>query len=779
MTASDVPPPEDLRAAAKTAGAAENGDEANASRAAVTDTADAPDAAEPADATRRGWRPSRRGFLIGLGAAGVAVALGWRVGLPYARRKIAEGIEESGAPGGVDAPPDAWFDVLEPGGPVQVRLHVPKVEMGQGIHTALGQIAAEELELPFEQLAVVQASTARGIDDAFGTGASNSVSGTFRPLREAAAMLRTALVQRAASRWGVEPGDVAADAGRLLRVGDGATMSFSEAAAGAEPFELPDEPPALKPARAFRLIGTSPPRVDLRSKLTGEAVYGLDQRVDGMLYGAVARPPRIGARLASAGVGDAAGQPGVVSVVVEDGFAGIVADTRARAHAALEHLDLAWEGPDAPVTQDRVERLATVKPGAGTVIQVEGNVPRQLARREGRQRIERSYRTPMAAHAHLEPQSALADVRADGARLWVATQSPALVRDEVAELLDRPEDEVEVQATYLGGGFGRRLNVVVAGEAARLSRAAGRPVHVTWTREEEFRHGYVRPPTHHVLRASVEAGGRIAALEHEQASGDVAFISFPPALEWVFGVDFGAWRGAMLAYGGIPHRRTRAQRVRLPVPTGWWRGLGLLANTFAIESFVDELAHAAGADPLAFRLAHLDRADPLQARAAAVLERAASEAGWGEDPPAGRARGIAWSADVKTVVAQVAEVSLHGDRPRVHRMTVAIDPGLAIHPDGIAAQAQGSVMMGLSSALDEDLQVEDGNFAPRNFDRYPMLRIPDAPDVDVHVISSGDEPYGVGEPPLGPVAAAVGNALFALTGERARSLPLRVPPTEG
>jgi isoquinoline 1-oxidoreductase beta subunit len=456
----------------------------------------------------------------------------------------------------------------------------------------------------------------------------------------------------------------------------------------------------------------------------------------------------------------------VVQVVIEDGFAGIVAESRQQAQAALGSLDLEWD-TGRLWNQAEIEALLEIDPGEGIVIQREGAGLSGLS--EGF--IEARYSSPFAAHAHLEPQAALADVQADQVRVWVSTQLPALTRSAVASALGLDDAQVAIYTNYVGGGFGRKFGSDVAIMAARLSRAVGRPVHVGWTRPQEFQNGYLRPPTRHLLRAQLEAGGSVSTLAHWQSSGEVAAAFVPAFLTAVTG-DFGAWRGARLMYG-VANRFTRTHAIRLPIPTSWWRGLGLLANTFAIESFMDELAHAAGADPLQFRLRHLP-ADEMGERLRQVLTAVTERAGWHRPAPTGRARGLAICSDVGTLCAQVAEVSVDAGRIRVHRMTCAIDPGLVVNPDGVAAQTEGAIVMGLSSTLLEEARIENSRVSAYNFDAYPLLTMRDTPAIEVVPISSGDTPRGVGEPPIGPVAAAVANAVFALTGERLRDLPLRL-----
>jgi isoquinoline 1-oxidoreductase beta subunit len=325
----------------------------------------------------------------------------------------------------------------------------------------------------------------------------------------------------------------------------------------------------------------------------------------------------------------------------------------------------------------------------------------------------------------------------------------------------------------LGGGFGRRTVSDVAVEAARLSAAAGRPVHVGWNRRDEFQNGFLRPPTHHVLRGALDTTGNILALEHQQASGDVFFQFMPGFVPPIMGADFAAWRGARTQYG-IPHRRTTAQRVDLwPLRTGFWRGLGLLANTFAVESFMDELAHAAGIDPLTLRLSHLPEGE-LGERYRVVLETLAEKSGWGNPAPTGRARGLACCVDVNTVVGQVAEVSVDDGAIRVHHVTSVVDCGLVVNPNIAAQQTEGAITMGLSSTLLEAVTLTGGEIVATNFNEYPLLTVDMAPEIDVTFVGSGPAPLGMGEPPIGPIAAAVANAVFALTGQRLRELPLKL-----
>jgi isoquinoline 1-oxidoreductase beta subunit len=725
--------------------------------------------------SKRRWRISRRGFLIGAGVTGVGLALGVTFGKPYMHLRVAEMLDSGGSPGGgYDTTPWTWFEVLDDS---RVRVFIPKVEMGQGVHTSIAQVAAEELGVAFDDIDVMQATTHLGPADSFGTAGSTSVSGTYDSIRQTAATLREMLRAEAANQLG-QPLDKIVIEGRGFAV-DGAAeqrIDLYPLVSSKSDWEVPEEAPPLKSFTDFQVIGQSLPRKDIPAKVTGEAIYGYDMRVEGMKYGAIARPPTIEGKLTAVDAGDAANQPGVHTVVAEEDFVGIVADSRVQAREALNALQLTWD-TGRLWQQEELEQLVTVGESGGITIQKAGNASTIL---KNGATLTAEYRSPFAVQTPLEAQAALADVKADSARLWVSTQMQGMTRDQVAEAIGMDADKIEVIPTYLGGGFGRKAGFEVAIEAARLSKAAGVPVHVGWDRTEELRYGYFRPPTHHVLAAKLNDNGTIEAFEHQQASGDVAFGFLPGFLQVVMGADFGATRGARVPYA-IPNLQTVAHRAILPVRTGWWRGLGLLANVFAVESFMDELAHAAGIDPLTFRLNHLGD-DQRGRRIRAVLEAAAEKAGWGGALAEGHAHGLACCIDADTAVAQVAEVSVDAEsgRVRVHKITAAMDCGLTINPDGAAAQVEGNIMWGVGSTFIEEMRVKDGAVALNNFDTYPLLTMRESPDVEVILLEAGDGvPRGVGEPPMGPVAASISNAIFNLTGARLRQLPFTPERVKG
>jgi isoquinoline 1-oxidoreductase beta subunit len=659
----------------------------------------------------------------------------------------------------------------------RVHLYLPKVEMGQGIHTALAQLAAEELDLSWSDLSVHQAGLDRGFDPAlFFTADSTSTRDLFVPLRRASARLRERLRSAAAERLGCSSDAVVAADGRCFAIdAPEVSISYADLARGHPAvWSAAAEPVTLKSPAAFRMIGMSHRSIEDKAKVTGRAIYGADARLPGMLHGAVARPPRYGARLVSARPGKAADPPGVQHIVIERGFAGVVADSPAAAAAAAGLLDVDWVG-GADTTDADIAAAVTVADTGGTVIQDDGDVNRALAgRAPGLTRLSAEYRTGMVAHATLETQVALVDVRPDRVVAYLSSQAPRDARRWIARAAKRRERDVEVVPLLLGGAFGRKGGHDVGAEAARLSAAVGAPVRVAWPLPDELSHGWFRPPTHHVLKGALDSRGRMIAIEHRVASGDVSF-HFPELVPgrafgiWLAGADPHASEGSLLQYAA-PHRRTVYQRARLRVPTSFFRSVGLFPSIFAVESFVDELAAAAGADPLEFRIRHLAE-DVIGQRLRRVLDAAGTAAHWGRSDGADAA-GVACCYYRGTALALVAGVSGAGSGIRVRRVVVAVDPGLIVNPDGVRRQIEGAVVMGVGSTLFEGARIADGMLANRNLDQYRIARMRDAPDVETLLLGQGDEPLGgVGEIGMGPVGAAVANATWAMTGDRRRSVP--------
>ena len=390
--------------------------------------------------------------------------------------------------------------------------------------------------------------------------------------------------------------------------------------------------------------------------------------------------------------------------------------------------------------------------------------------------ITSEYWSPIGAHAQLEPNGALAFVEKDRATVMMSTQVVKITRDEIADRLGFNSEQVSIVPTFLGGGFGRRLHTPHGIQAAVLSKAVGKPVKCFFTRKEEFQNDTFRPPTHHVLKAKLKDDGLIEAIEHNVSSGDVAFGSpiLPSIAEPILGADIGAWRGGMIQYGKIPNYQAVSWRVKLPFATSWWRSLGLLANTFAIESFMDELAFKANRSPVEFRLAQIQD-NPTGERLKSVIKAASEKAGYTDKVVNGRAMGFAASTDANTPCAQVVEVSVKDKQIRVHKVTCAMDPGLAVNPDQVRAQCEGAIIMGMSAAVFEKMEVMDGELTPTIYGPYEMALMKHAPkEIDIILLQGVDKPGAVGEPPLGPIGAAIANAVFKITGKRLREMPLRL-----
>jgi len=499
----------------------------------------------------------------------------------------------------------------------------------------------------------------------------------------------------------------------------------------------------------------------------------MDAVMPDMLFGAVVRPTSIGAKYTGADTSKAEKMPGVIKIVKEKDFVGVVATSRMQAENAKKAISVAWEVEKLWQSED-IENMIRVGSGVPYVIQKEGDAEDILENEEGL--ITAEYKSPIGAHAQLEPNGAVAHVEEDKATVMISTQVIDFTRNEVADRLGFNAAQVNIIPTYLGGGFGRRLYTPNAVQAALLSKAVGKPVKCFLDRKEEFQNDYFRPPTHHILKAKLKNDGMIEAIEHHVSSGDVMYGSpmIPKIVGTIIGADIGAWRGGMIQYGKIPNYRAISWRVKLPFATSWWRSLGLLANTFAIESFMDELAIAAQKDPIQFRLDQIQDNDRGH-RLKEVIKAAAKKANWKDGVTDGKAMGFATSTDANTPVAHVVEVSIEGKEIKVHKVTCAIDPGIAVNPDQIRAQCEGSIIMGMSAAMYERMYVKDGELHPIIYGPYRMALMKHAPkDIDVVILENADAPGAVGEPPIGPIGAAIANAVFRLTGQRLRAMPLEL-----
>ena len=580
---------------------------------------------------------SRRQFLIKFSiGTGVMVGMAMAACNPL-RRSLYDNFEILISDYKIKDPAATWFEITADN---QIFFHSPKVEMGQGAFTGLAQIAAEELEVDIEKMNIVHATTAGRPIDPRSTGGSDSISALYTPLRELAAGLREMLRNNAAEILGVPSASLSFDNGVIS--GKGKSMTYGEVVQKATSWKAP-KGIKLKERKDFKVIGKAIPRVDLMPKILGAPIFGIDVTLPDMLYGMVVRPPRIDTVFVSADASKAQSMPGVVKIVQEKDFVAVVAKSRPEAEMAIREVKVKWK-TNKVWEHDEILAMTKVGKGKDYLIQKEGS------KKEGEGLIEAEYTTPAGAHAQLEPNGSVAHVQEDKAIIYISTQVPKYTHIEVAEALGLKEEQVEIQPTYLGGGFGRRLHTPNAMQAALISKAVGKPVHVFFSRQDEFQSAEFRPPTHHIVKGKLDNNGMIEYIEHHVSSGDAAFGSpiVPKMMERFLGADIGTWAGGRINYTKILNIRVYSWRIDLPFATTMWRAPGLMANTFVIESFIDELAHKAEKDPMEFRLAHLPDTEKGK-RQKAVIKAAAEKAGWGQPLSKGRALGIAISGELGTV----------------------------------------------------------------------------------------------------------------------------------
>jgi len=619
---------------------------------------------------------TRREFLVKF-SIGTGVIIGMTACNPM-RRTLFENFEALIGDYKVKKPLEAWFEVTADN---VITFHSPKVEMGQGAFTGLSQIVAEELEVDIDKINIVHAVTGpdRPIDER-STGGSDSISALWNPLRKMAARMREMMRESAANILGVSPNSLTIDNGVVS--GGGKSLTYGEIVQKTKKWRAPRRV-KLKNKKDYKLIGKAIPRVDLMPKIIGDPIFGMDVSMPDMLYSLVIRPPKLDTDYVSADFSKAKRMPGIVQIVEEKDFVAVVGKSRPEVEMAARAVKVEWK-TNKVWTQDDILKMTRVGSGDQFLIQKEGKEV------EGDDVISAEYTTCAGAHAQIEPNVAVADVKDGKAVIYISTQVPGVTQIEVAETLGFKEDQVEIHPTYLGGGFGRKLHTPIAMEAALISKAVGKPVQLIYDRQQEFQSAEFRPPTHHTVKGKVNNKGMIESIEH-QVSGADASLGHPIMRDYfstLMGSDVAVWAGGRINYRNIPNIRVYAWRLQLPFTTTMWRAPGLMANTFVLESFIDELAHKAGKDPVEFRLAHLPDNDKgkIQKR---VIETAAKKAGWGKSLPAGRALGIATNSELGTAVAQVAEVSIEDGEIKVHKVTCAIDPSYVINPDGVRAQVEG------------------------------------------------------------------------------------------
>ena len=679
------------------------------------------------------------------------------------------------APGGAPFAPNAFLRV---GNDDTVTVLLAHSEMGQGIWTALPMLIAEELDADWSRVRVEHAPAAPVYaHTVFGmqmTGGSTSTWSEFERYRQAGALARALLVQAAAQRFGVKPADYRTENGVVIAGTQRAR--YGELADAAAKLPAPKTVP-LKDPKDWKVIGKRTRRLDTPEKITGRAKFGMDVQFDGLLTAVVARGPAFGAKVKSFDATRAKAVPGVRAVVQVPTGVAVVADHFWAAKLGRDALKVDWDlgagaSLDSEELRERFHRLAGTR---GTPAARAGEVRAALGKAS--KTIEAEYHVPYLAHAMMEPPNCTVRIGPDKCEIWTGTQFQTLDQQFAAKITGLKPEQIEIHTTFLGGGFGRRANPTsdFVNEAVHVAKASGQPVKVVWTREDELHGGYYRPAFVHRARIGLGADGLPIAWEHTLAGQSIlAGTPFEPMMV-KNGIDPTSVEGTADSpyLKEIPNHRIELHSPKTEITVLWWRSVGHTHNAFVMESLIDEVAHAAGKDPVEYRRRLLQK----HPRHLGVLNLAAEKAGWGRALPSGRARGVAVHESFGSFAAQVAEVSMERGRIRVHRVVCAIDCGIAVNPETIAAQMESGIAFGLGAALHSTLHIKQGRTEESNFHDYQVLRLNEMPVVEVHIVTSTEKPGGVGEVGVPPIAPAVANAVFALTGQRLRDLPLRPTTT--
>ena len=694
----------------------------------------------------------RRGFLK-------TAAGGLLLGFHLSRGSKLSAAVSDNAPGNVsDNKLNAWIHV---GTDDYVTLFIHKAEMGQGTVTSLSMLLAEELECDWKKIR----TEFPGIDRAFGGNqgvvGSQSIRSSWQPLRQAGASAREMLIQAAAQKWGVDKDQCRAENNAVINTATNARLSYGELAEAAAKI-APPTGVALKDPSRFRIIGKPRKRLDTPEKTTGRAMFGIDVRVPNMLYAAAARCPVFGGKVASFDATKAKSMPGVKHVVQIPSGVAVVADNTWNAIQARNALVIQWdEGAHAGLNSAGIRKewveLAN-QPGA--VARQDGDAAGALA--GAAKKIDAVYEAPYLAHAPMEPLNCTADVRADSCEVWASTQGQSSALQEAVRVTGLRPDQVKINTKYMGGGFGRRARADYIGEAVAASKAVGAPVQLTWAREDDMQQDWYRPASYTRFAGGLDADGWPVAMTSR--------IICPPFGGMRNGVSSTATEGIADSPYAIPNVMVDYHSADPGIPVSYWRSVGYSQNTFFAESFIDELAAAGGKDAFEFRRKLLQKSP----RALAVLELVAEKAGWGNPLPAGRGRGIALVNNIGSFTAEVAEVSVTQGKLKVHRVVCAVDCGHVVNPSGVEQQIQSGIVYGLSAAMKGEITIDRGRVQQANFHQYDVLRIDEMPVVEVYLVPSQAAPGGIGEASVPPIAAAVGNAIFAATGKRVRKLPMRV-----
>ncbi|KAA0074142.1 xanthine dehydrogenase family protein molybdopterin-binding subunit [Tardiphaga sp. P9-11] len=663
--------------------------------------------------------------------------------------------------------PNAFIRI---GGDGITTLVMPQVEMGQGIYTSIAMILAEELDADFSRLTLEHAPPDDKLygNPMFGlqsTGNSNSIRAFWKPMRAAGANARAMLIQAAAARWQVDPATCTAANSEVIHALSGRSFAYGDLVEAASALPIPKDTPFKNPDE-FKLIGKPLKRLDTPDKVNGKAKYGIDAMMPGLSFATLAQCPVFGGKVAKIDDTAAKKVPGVRKIVVLEDLVAVVGDNMWAAKCGLEALNIIWdEGPNANLDSEEIwKQLRVASAKGGAVAKTNGDVTKGLAVGE---KYEASFELPFLAHATMEPLNCTVHVKKEACEVWVGTQIMTRVQSEAAKAAGVPVDKVIVNQHLLGGGFGRRLEPDMVIAAVRIGRHVDGPVKVVWTREEDIQHDIYRPIYRDDVAATLE-DGKIVAFKYRVAGSAIVARWLPPGFR--NGIDGDAVDSATDAPYEIPNFQVEYVRAEPPaIPTGFFRGVGPNNNVFAIESFMDELARKAGKDPIAFRRAMLGKAPRVQN----VLDLVAQKSGWGKLLPRRFGRGVSLQPTFDTAIATVVEAEVDDlGEVRLHRVTLAVDTGIAVNPDTIAAQLEGGIVFGLTAALYGEITIDKGRVQQSNFHDYRMLRIDQMPKIEIHIVKSGEAPGGIGEAGVIGSAPALRNAIYAATGVALRKLPI-------
>ena len=654
----------------------------------------------------------------------------------------------------------------------KITIVVARSEMGQGVRTALPMILAEELEADWKQIEIEQAGASTLYGDQT-TGGSASIRTTWDPMRKAGAIAREMLISAAALTWSVPRSSCTAENGHIKHAASKRSLSYGELASKASSLPIPSDVP-LKQSKDYKIVGQRLPRVDTPAKVTGESAFGIDLRVPGMKYAVLSRCPVIGGKVSGFDDKESKKISGVsFAGKIGDSAVAVVADSVWAAMEGRRLLNVSWdEGSNKDLSTAGV--MASLKQAAskkGVNLYSAGEPTKASGRK-----ISAEYSLPFMAHAPMEPGNCTAHFQGAKCEIWAPTQVPQDCRDSVATAIGLDPDQVKVNVTLMGGGFGRRLEHDYAVEVALVSKAVNAPVKVIWTREDDMRSSTYRPASLHQLSATLDGSGLPVGLTHRIIAPSISGQKGQPVPN---GVDPDLPDEAGPVYG-IPNYSIEYVLTETPVPLGWMRSVYALQAAFALESFIDELAVAAGKDPLKYRLQLLGKDQDLSyfttvwhtARMRGVLQLAAEKSGWDKPLTAGRFRGVACFGCFQSYMAEVVEISMENDQPRVHRVVAAVDCGQVVNPSILEQQIQGGIVYGLANALRAKITIEKGRVVQGNFDDYAPLRMDETPTVEVFAVPSQEAPTGIGEPSVPPIAPALCNAIYAATKKRIRALPI-------